>query len=74
MDLSNSIEEKRIRLSSIDWETVKAGPWGYGDRDSLTDVVYEEVPSIVKYETLGLRHVFLWPDRPQLYTMTVIGK
>lgn len=46
---------------------------GYDSSKTLDEVVREEVPALVTYETERLTTRFLWPNDPQLYIITLLG-
>ena len=48
--------------------------YGYSDKETIADVVKNEVSRLVSYETEDLRVKFLWPESPQLYIITLIRK
>lgn len=57
------------------WDCVKKNlKYGYEEKDKLIDVVKKEVPSIVDYKVKKIKTLFLWPDSPQLYIITLIEK
>ncbi|NBW06483.1 MAG: hypothetical protein EBR82_00480 [Caulobacteraceae bacterium] len=57
------------------WSAVKQNPkFGYRDSDSLFDVVRQEVPRITTYDCKKIINRFLWPESPQLYTITLFEK
>lgn len=46
--------------------------FGYAIEDEISEVVKKEVPQLVKYETKKIKTIFLWPEQPQLYIITLI--
>lgn len=48
-----------------------AGRYGYPIDVDLTQVVIDEVPSVVDYHFDEIRFECLWPEAPQLYIMTL---
>lgn len=54
------------------FETSVQGRFGYGEDADLDDIVRREIPYIVDYEFDRIGFKFLWPDRPQLYIMTLV--
>lgn len=53
------------------WNAVKLINPKYSSK-TIGQVVREEVPSIVEYDTIKLKTKFLWPERPQLYIITLL--
>jgi len=57
------------------WLAVKSEPsFGYNNNDNIENVVSLEVPCLIDYPVDKMRTKFLWPDRPQLYIMTLVKK
>jgi len=55
------------------WYYVKSNQkFSYTTNEDISDVVRREVPAIVDYKTQKIKTVFLWPDAPQLYILTLI--
>lgn len=65
-DVAKDIESKKF------WNAVLKNKFGYSPSQTLTQVVEEEVPSIISYPTKKTKLRFLWPDAPQLYIITLI--
>lgn len=65
-DLDKDLEVQKF------WKAVKAGNYGYDISENLNDIVKKEVPSLINYETIFLKTLFLWPESPQLYIATVL--
>jgi len=56
------------------WSFVKKGKFGYENSDSLSAIIEMEVPSIVDYRAKIIKTVFMWPNEPQLYIITLVNK
>jgi len=53
------------------WQNVKKNPrFGYASKN-ISDVIKEEIPSIVSYPC-KITTKFLWPESPQLYIITLV--
>lgn len=48
--------------------------FGYTLNNNLEEVIREEVPSLVDYDIKKIKTIFLWPESPQLYIITLIQK
>lgn len=60
---------------SLFWDEIKTNPtYGYNIKDNLNDIIKKEVPCIVDYKTKKIKTVYLWPESPQLYIITLIEK
>ena len=53
------------------YRALVAGRFGYPIDMNLTQVVNDEVPSLVDYDYNKIQFECLWPDAPQLYIMTL---
>ena len=56
------------------WRAVLENDYGYSEKETIAEVVKNEVSRLVTYETEDLRVKFLWPESPQLYIITLIRK
>jgi SAM-dependent methyltransferase len=55
------------------WNAVLKNPdFGYTKNDNLADVIKKEVPSLTMYDAKKIQTFFLWPEKPQLYIITLI--
>lgn len=54
------------------WKNVRESNLGYQEESCLQSIIEKEVPKIVQYKTERLTCVSLWPERPQLYIVTLI--
>lgn len=57
------------------WECVKTkSQYHYSIDDDLDSVVKKETPNLIDYQTKKVKTIFLWPESPQLYIITLIQK
>ncbi len=57
------------------WNHVLANKdFGYTSADTLDEVVKREVPNLVNYDVKKFKTIFLWPESPQLYIITLLKK
>lgn len=57
------------------WNQILANKdFGYTLNDDLDEVVKREVPRLIDYEAKKIKTIFLWPESPQLYIITLIQK
>jgi len=57
------------------WYHVKSNQkFSYTADEDISNVVRREVPAIVDYKTQKIKTIFLWPESPQLYIITLVGK
>jgi hypothetical protein len=55
------------------WDSILLNPeFGYTNQNNLKEVVEKEIPYLVNYKVEKIKTVFLWPERPQLYIITLI--
>ena len=55
------------------WNAIKLNPeFGYYKENALVDIIKKEVTTLISYKTKNIEVKFLWPDRPQLYIITLI--
>jgi len=55
------------------WNCVVKNPeLGYTQQDDLKEVIKKEVQHLISYDVKKIKTVFLWPERPQLYIITLI--
>jgi hypothetical protein len=62
------LEDDEVKLF---WDNVRSTYCKYKN-EKLKNVIRQEVPSLVEYKTEKIRTKFLWPDKPQLYIITMI--
>jgi len=66
------IEDQSVKLF---WESIIKNPeFGYNKNDDIKSVIEREIPALVDYKVEKLKTVFLWPERPQLYILTMVKK
>jgi len=53
---------------------IKNPEFGYNKNDDIKSVIEREIPALVDYKVEKLKTVFLWPERPQLYILTMVKK
>lgn len=55
------------------WNAIKQNnSFVYQQIDELKNIIKQEVPCLVDYQTLSITTKFLWPTLPQLYIITLI--
>jgi hypothetical protein len=62
------LEEKEVQDY---WQCVTSKNWGYDSSESMSHVVKREVPNLLNYKPRKITTKFLWPERPQLYIVTL---
>jgi len=57
------------------WKHVTSNPaFGYSNEKSLNEIIAQEVPKVISYETKMTSVKCLWPESPQLYIITLVSE
>lgn len=66
------VKDEQVKLFWQNVLSMKNSP--YSSKDDLAQVIKSEVPVLIDYKTKELRTRFLWPEKPQLYIITLVDK
>lgn len=66
------VKDEQVKLFWQNVLSMKNSP--YSSKDDLAQVIKSEVPVLIDYKAKELRTRFLWPEKPQLYIITLVDK